>query len=120
MMGSSVFTDTDLLDRTYQIEDVSNTGIIDRSNLTVRFGSDGQVSGSGGCNTYFASYTRKGTELSFGPIGATQRACAEALMNQEQKLFQTINDVTYIERDVQGAMILKTPDGRTLRGFAKS
>lgn len=120
MMGSTVYSDADLQGRTFQIEDVSGTGIIDRSNLTVRFGMDGQVSGASGCNTYFASYMRDETKLSLSGIGSTFKACAPALMNQEQKFLQTLSDVNYIERDVQGALILKTSDGRMLRGFPKA
>ena len=49
--------------------------------------SDGQLSGSGGCNSYFADYTADGLGLSIGPIGATKMACAEPISNQESLFF---------------------------------
>lgn len=49
--------------------------------------SGGQLSGSGGCNSYFADYTADGLGLSIGPIGATKMACAEPITSQESQFF---------------------------------
>jgi heat shock protein HslJ len=47
--------------------------------------ADGQVSGSAGCNSYFASYAIDGEQLTHGVIGATEMFCGapEGLMEQE-------------------------------------
>ncbi len=115
--GNSVFADADLLDRTFQIQDVSGRGVIDSSNITLFFGQDGQFSGSMGCNTVFGSYKRSATDLEFGALGATKKMCATALMNQEQAVLNVLSDVTRIEQDKEGALIVRTADGRSLRGF---
>lgn len=115
--GASVFADADLLERTFQIEDVSGRGIVDRSNVTLRFGQDGQFSGNTGCNTVFGSYKRSGADLEFGALGSTRKMCAPALMEQEQNVLDILSSVTRIERDKEGALIVRTADGRSLRGF---
>jgi len=38
-----------------------------------------QVSGSGGCNRMFATYTLNGDALTFGEVGATKMACPGAM-----------------------------------------
>jgi heat shock protein HslJ len=51
--------------------------------LTITFNSDGTLTGFGGCNNYFGSYTLTGQTSKFGPsmtiggLGSTQMYCAE-------------------------------------------
>jgi uncharacterized lipoprotein YbaY/heat shock protein HslJ len=58
---------------------------------TLTFGSNGNVSGSTGCNGYGGSYTVQGDRLTFGPIVGTLIACAE-------------EDITRQERELLGAL----------------
>ena len=51
-----------------------------------------QVSGSGGCNGMFGSYTLDGSNLSFGAIGATKMACQYG-MDTESAFFQALQRV---------------------------
>jgi heat shock protein HslJ len=58
---------------------VSNTGI------SAQFTTDGNVSGSAGCNQYAGKYTTSGSSITFDPsIMSTAMACEQAVMNQEQ------------------------------------
>jgi heat shock protein HslJ len=57
--------------------------------ITASFGDDGQVTGTAGCNNYFASYeadAEAGT-ITIGQAGSTMMACAEpeGIMEQEQE-----------------------------------
>lgn len=113
----SAFADADLLDRTFQIQDVAGRGVIDSSHITLTFGQDGQFSGNTGCNSVFGPYERSGATLAFGALGATKKLCAPALMNQEQAVLEVLADVTGIEQDQEGALLVITDDGRSLRGF---
>ena len=45
---------------------------------------DGRVAGYSGCNEFFGSYDLKGDALSFGPLAATRRFCADAAGEVEQ------------------------------------
>lgn len=52
--------------------------------ITAAFGEDGQVTGTAGCNNYFASYTVDGQNLTIGQAGSTMMACEPAeIMAQE-------------------------------------
>jgi heat shock protein HslJ len=44
---------------------------------TAVFGADGTLTGTGGCNTYSASYTLDGSSLSIGPLAATRLSCTD-------------------------------------------
>lgn len=56
--------------------------------ITLSFGSDGTVSGNGGCNNYFGPYilsgttTSKGQGITIGPLGSTKMYC-QATSSQE-------------------------------------
>ncbi len=55
--------------------------------------NNGQVSGSGGCNTFNATYTTNGNNVTISyPVG-TQIACPPEVMNQETAFFQALSSV---------------------------
>ena len=57
------------------------------------FTGNGSVSGSAGCNQYFASYTSAGTSLTLGPVGSTKKYCGEpgGIMGQEQAFLSLLS-----------------------------
>jgi heat shock protein HslJ len=69
--------------------------------ITLQFNSsDKEISGSGGCNHYFGSYTinSRNCELKISGLGATEMACLDAaLMQQEQKYFDLLQTAGKIE-----------------------
>ena len=54
--------------------------------------ADRRITGSGGCNSMFGSYTLNGDVLTFGDIGATKMACDRG-MNVETSLFSALSRV---------------------------
>jgi heat shock protein HslJ len=50
---------------------------------TASFGTDAQVSGSGGCNTFSGPYQSTASTLSIGPLASTFKACEQPIMDQE-------------------------------------
>ncbi len=73
----------------------SETPVIAGSGLTLEFGAAGQATGSGGCNTFGATYQIKGNGITFGPINSTMKACADnSLMQQEQQYFLALQKAT--------------------------
>lgn len=54
---------------------------------------NGQVSGSGGCNNFFAGYTLDGSSLKFDQAGSTMMACEEDAMAFEQAFLASLADV---------------------------
>lgn len=68
------------------------------SRLDLMF-EQGRVSGSSGCNSYAGSYVLDGTALGIGGLASTRRACAPALMTQEdeyQKILRAVETVTLV------------------------
>jgi heat shock protein HslJ len=57
------------------------------SKITLKFNGDGSMGGSGGINHYFGSFTQNGNSITFGPVGCTEMAGPQALMDQESTYF---------------------------------
>jgi heat shock protein HslJ len=66
------------------------------SQITAQFGEDGQLAGSAGCNTYKATYTLDGDQISIGPAGTTRMLCAEpaGIMEQEAAYVAALSSAT--------------------------
>lgn len=59
--------------------------LLPNTRITLEFGADGRVTGSSGCNTYFASYQVNASNISLSPPSGTQLLCSdpEGIMTQE-------------------------------------
>lgn len=85
--GTSWKLDTYLSSIDHLVSPTSST------NLTLEF-KDGRISGSSGCNSFFAKYTVEGKSMSFGLIGATKMLCTnQGVMEQEQTYFMRLESV---------------------------
>ena len=88
-----------LIGSAWLAEDLEKHGVLDRAQTTIRFDSHERVSGSTGCNSYSASYHLEGNALRFGAAAATRRACAPALMDQEQRFTRVLQLTASYRRD---------------------
>jgi heat shock protein HslJ len=96
------------------VEDIAGKGVIDSSHTTIQFTEDGRVAGSTGCNRYFGSAEIEGSDVSFGSLAGTRKMCAAALMDQETKFFQAMENVTSWEIAETGLLYLRGADGNNL------
>lgn len=66
--------------------------VLGGTRITAVFHDDGRVSGSAGCNQYFASYDIQGESIRIAPPGATRRHCAEpqGAMGQETRFLEAL------------------------------
>ena len=96
------------------------SSVIADTMITAVFGADGSVSGSAGCNSYFASYTMTETSLSIGPAGSTKMACGTpGVMQQESTYLSLLGQAkTYTIKGDR--LTLADAKGSTLLTFAKS
>lgn len=88
------------------------TPVLPGADITARFSvADGKITGSAGCNTYFASFTEEaGRALTVGPAGSTMMACDEAIMNQETAFLSTLGAAkTY--RFINGTLLVISEQG---------
>ncbi|WP_332697020.1 YbaY family lipoprotein [Bosea sp. (in: a-proteobacteria)] len=101
------------------LEDLRKTGVIDRLQTVLEIAPDGKVSGSGGCNRMSGSARIVGSQISFGPVAATQMACTPAAMNQEQRFFAGLREVRRWRTDpARGKLTLLDARGRPLMTLA--
>ncbi|WP_062396532.1 META domain-containing protein [Methanogenium cariaci] len=59
----------------YRDAEGKTVSALEGSKVTAVFGTDGQVTGNSGCNTYFGSYTTDKPSISVGPLGLTLMYC---------------------------------------------
>jgi len=89
-------------------------GVVAGTELTAYFGSDNQVGGSAGCNTYFGPYKAlRGDSIRIGPLNSTMMACESADVTAQEAAYlvalqnsttYTINATTLELRDGSGAL----------------
>lgn len=94
------------------------------TNVTALFSGNGNVSGSAGCNRYFAAYSASGDSIKIGPAGSTRKICAwpKGIMEQEDAFLRAIESAAgfrvYGERaallDSAGEVVLVMADAEAL------
>lgn len=103
-----------LTDVEWVVEDIDNKGIIDSSRVTINFDQEGRAFGISSCNSYSSAYEMTGETLTFKAPMGTLKACAPALMNQEQRFLKMLAQIVRYDIDGFGALILTTKSGKTI------
>ena len=81
--------------------------------VSATFADDGTVTGSGGCNTYSATYTVSGDTLAIGPVAATRTTCATHVNDTESAFFTALEGAATFA--INGAdLTITAKDGSTL------
>ena len=103
-----------LIGKAWMVESINGGGVIDSSNVTITFAEGGKVSGSGGCNFYSGNFEATDSAINIlGGIALTQKACAPALMQQDQRLLTVLQQAqSYSVSD--GLLTIVTKNGRTI------
>ena len=82
---------------TWLIEYIMDKPVIDRSPARLTFSDNNSISGSASCNNLNSSYELDGQRISIKPAATTRRMCAQALMEQEQRLLTNLVQVYRFE-----------------------
>ncbi|WP_082176469.1 DUF1131 family protein [Pseudaestuariivita atlantica] len=61
--------------------------------ITMDFDADGKVSGTSGCNRYFATYAVSGQSVRIAQIGSTRKLCPEPEMTAEYRFLDALERV---------------------------
>jgi heat shock protein HslJ len=102
----------------WQVEDIDSGGIIDRSMITMDFTEGGRILGFTGCNRYFGNVTIAGDTFSLLGIGSTRRACPPALMGQEQRFLNALNDSARFANEKDVWLVVHDAEGvERIRGI---
>lgn len=76
------------------------------SSVNLAFSIDEQISGDAGCNRFSAQYSLTGEGLAIGALMTSRRACAAALMQQEQQFLNALSQVTGFDVTLDGQLWL--------------
>ena len=72
------------------LEDLAGSGVIDKVQATLAFPEAGKLAGNGSCNRFFGLAEISGEIIKLRPLGSTQMACPQAVMNQEAKYLKAL------------------------------
>jgi heat shock protein HslJ len=87
--------------------------------VTLEFGNDGKITGSAGCNHYFADYGIKGTAITIGQAGSTEMYCtAPGVMEQESAYLTLLNNAASVTAG-NNQLTLADAKGTTILSFTK-
>ena len=106
-----------LKNTSWQLADISEKKIITKNINGKETGiitldiSDDRISGSGGVNRYFGSYTVDDGIIEMSYIGSTKMMGPEDLMKVEEEYFSILQDVTSFEIPDRGTLILNSDAG---------
>ena len=81
-------------------------GMPSDSGMFVKFAVDGSITGNGGCNGFFGSLEKTDDGIAIGPLGATRRACPEAIMNREQAMLKALERTVRFQVADDGLQLL--------------
>jgi heat shock protein HslJ len=87
------------------------------STPTIRFDSDGRLSGNTGCNRAGADYTVAGDRLTIKPMFSTKRACVDPQGNALERAYLTAVEATRSYRMNDGQLELLDDSGKVLARF---
>lgn len=88
--------------------------------ITLEFGDDGRITGSAGCNHYFADYRLKGPTITIGPAGRTEMYCTgPGVMEQESAYLALLTTAASVTTG-NDQLTLADAQGTTVLSFTKS
>jgi len=90
-----------------------NTPVLADSEVTISF-LNGELSGSGGCNSYTGSFSLGEDNpftITISPIAATKKACPEPILSQESAFFTALEESS-LWGYMYGQLVLAYPGGQ--------
>ena len=109
-----------LANSSWLAEDIDDTGVTDKLQFTLAFGTDLTVSGISGCNRFTGQATVTSQDIEFGPLASTRMACPAANMNQEDRYLRVLNSAAAWSLDSgQDRLTLLDAAGRPILRFTR-
>ncbi|HEU4889392.1 MAG TPA: META domain-containing protein [Thermoanaerobaculia bacterium] len=87
------------------------------STPTIRFGSDGRLSGNTACNRASAGYSAEGDRLTINALATTKRACLDPQGNALERAYVAAVEATRAYRITDGQLELLDASGKVLARF---
>jgi putative lipoprotein len=100
----------------WKVVEIGGTPVAEGSKVTIEF-KDGRVFGAASCNRFMGGYevASDGLKLKMSQMASTMMACPDPLMAQEAAFLKVLGDVSGYSIAPDGALVLETGDGRTIK-----
>ena len=104
----------------WSVSSIAGNELPEDSPAELRFGEDGNLSGSTGCNRFTGSFKLDGNELLAESLAVTRMACPEPQAGYERDFLQILGEPCQVSFDAPGALVITSPAGKTItaRGSA--
>jgi heat shock protein HslJ len=99
----------------WTVVEIGGAPLVAGSQVTLAFAPDGHLSGQASCNRFMSEYTLSGEGLAISKGAGTMMMCDAALMDQERRFLDALGGVQNFSIAADGALLLKTGDGRTIK-----
>lgn len=113
LLGSSPPPQDTLYDREWTVVSVGGVVSTTGRDATLRFTSDGRISGRSFCNRFTGRYSVDGRALAVGQLAATRMGCIPEVMTEEQQLLDALSAATRWQ--VSDDMLTLSGGGREVR-----
>lgn len=119
--AESLLDASSLIGSSWQAAEIGGRGVVDGARSTLMFESETRVSGSTGCNRYFAGLMLSGATLRFANVGSTQMACLDpGVMEQETRFLAALEAARAYRLDSNTNQLhLLGADGKELARFTR-
>ena len=97
------------------LREIEGRGVLPAPRATLTFESAEKVGGDGSCNRFFGAVEIDGSAIAFGPLGATRRACGEAIDDQEISYLGALAKAAAFSLENDALVILAADETRLLR-----
>lgn len=94
----------------WQVVDLDGDTIAPSPDLTLRFDTEGRVSGRAACNRYMGDYSLTGEGLTIKQVATTKMACDAATMAREQRFLALLAEIDRFDVDDNGELRLIAAD----------
>jgi heat shock protein HslJ len=99
----------------WAVAEIGGAPLVAGSKVTLDFAPDGRLSGNSSCNRFTSAYTLSGEGLAISKAASTRMMCDATLMDQERRFLDTLGAVKNFSIAADGALLLNTGDGRTIK-----
>ena len=104
----------------WTLSSIDGTAVPTGVQVSLAFGTDQQVSGSGGCNAYHAGFTIDGAAITFEVPASTKMHCPDPQGSTETAYFSALAKVTEWSVGSDGSLTLSGTDGAPALVFASA
>lgn len=97
------------------VTEIAGASIENSISVSLSFDEDGRVSGSSGCNRYFAGYKVDNNKMTFGPVAGTKMMCGPAAMNVEHSFLSLLHKAATFSASNTGGLVIAAKNGDAIK-----